>query len=309
MHRGISCWETDLLQRFTTAGFTLLIAFSLCGCQSAPVQQTKPVDKVATTGGAILGDERLPTKQEELELVEHAERRLKEDEQEASKTAEEERHLKHKVKMVRQQKNNEETVNWYIKLGRFYRNHKRYKDALEAFQSAYDFSSRLEPSNTFYREAPIELGDEMLRQRHFDRALPLYERAQTCTSNRPEAEARLMERIAWVYRGQGMTEKAEHMVAKAKQTALKKCGADSAVYRVALIEEAVMDLDAGRRKEFDDLKLKLAELKLKGTDRQFAKPFMRVCAQICRKNGQTEQEDFLDERVDDFTHDATVVNQ
>lgn len=280
----------------------LAVTIWLCGCQSAPAPEPPKAAQAAPTH-PILGDERMPTKEEEQQLFDHAADKLQREEKEANEIAEEERHLKHKVKALRRDADDQGAIMWSIKLGRFYRNHKRYKDAIGSFQTAYDLSSRIEQSDALYREAPAELADEYLRARQYDKAVPLYERAQTCTNNSPEMQARLLERLVWAYRGQGKTAKAQQTLDKAKDLALERCGGDSVVFRLALIEQAVLNLDAGKREEFDALKLKLAKMKLKGSDRIFAKPFLRVCAATCRKQDQQEQEDFLEEHVIDFTRE------
>jgi tetratricopeptide (TPR) repeat protein len=199
------------------------------------------------------------------------------------------------VRAAQKAHNPEGTVRAEIELGKFYRTKRRGHDAVEALERAVNLSDTLDPKNGLVAEASIQLGEAFLRLHNYEEALGVYNRAAkvlTVPNEFGETAARIDVRRAWVLRCLGRTDEANAVVAKALRSAAK----DTSAYRVALLEKAIMQLDAGDKKSVEAINKQVAALpEIPIKEASFGKIFVRLCARNCRKKGQLEQQDYLED--------------
>lgn len=276
-----------------------IVAALLCGCgsevreESAPVQP-KTAEQAATEPfeSMLPGDdvEKLLFKREagkevEVKVKEQANRLLEQ-------------------KLTRQLAERENahdldgTVRAELKLGDFYLAKRRAHDAREAYLQAAKLAEGLENGNSLVVRASVKLGESLMRLNKHQNALNCFERAGEAL-NGPnefgETPSRIAVRKAWALHCLDQDKEAKQILAVAKRDAEKK-DKDTSAYRIALLEEAVLAMDAGNKTRAGEVSKQLAAMpEVSVKDGSFGKIFLRVCAKNCRKRGQPEQEDLLDE--------------
>lgn len=275
-----------------------VVACLLCGCQSQTATKdlaSEPAPKRENEFAMAL-----PGEDVEDALIARENRKSDED---AEKERAAQRQEEKLLAAVKSSTDTAASVRALVDLGNFYRSRRQPHDALTTMERAVEIAQKLDKTDPVYSRAVIELGEVQLRMGNYNEALEQFEIAQkvlTPAANEfGESIPRVQERIAWVYRCQGDSRKAEKVLKQAKEGALG-LGKDTGDYRVALIEEAVFALDRKDNATAKRLSQEIDSLPTNG-GASFGKVFLRIAARNCRKNGELEQEDFLADKSDFFS--------
>lgn len=275
----------------------IFCALCLCACGSN-TPKTLPAqianETPATTAPQDLSG--LPPVEEEEAIYKHVTEKADENAKRKYHDEQQKEKLESDVQRLQNSGDHQGHVRALMALAKFHKVRRSNRECEVALQRAVEVCAELPKDAKIRGHAYLDLGDAYLRNRKYDEALEMFQRAQTRLSAQElghENAAQVLERIAWAYRSQKNMKTAQKTAEKALKLANQTYGKNSAVYRVAMIELAVLAMDRGDRAETDRIVAELDGLQTQ-TETPFARQFIRTCARQCRRDEQSAQEDFLE---------------